>query len=74
MSTATNTQAWARFEAMLGAMHAGDLTTVEALVDETGIGVESAELVLAALVRACLFEQRGQQFMRVSAYDGADLH
>jgi DNA-binding IclR family transcriptional regulator len=74
MSTAANTQEWARFEAMLDAMRTGDVTTVRAIVDKTGIGAESAELVLEALVRADLFEQHGDQFLRVSVFRGAELH
>ena len=74
MGTAANTQEWARFEAMLDAMRTGDVTTVRAIVDKTGIGAESAELVLEALVRADLFEQHGDQFLRVSVFRGAELH
>ena len=74
MSTAANTQEWARFEAMLDAMRTGDTTTVRAIVDKTGIGAESAELVLEALVRADLFEQHGDQFLRVSVFRSAELH
>ena len=74
MSTAANTQEWARVEAMLDAMRTGDVTTVRAIVDKTGIGAESAELVLEALVRADLFEQHGDQFLRVSVFRGAELH
>ena len=73
MSTA-NAKAWAQFEAMLDAMHAGDLTTVREAVDKTGIGVESAELVLDALVRADLFEQHGDQFVRLNVFRGAELN
>jgi DNA-binding IclR family transcriptional regulator len=73
MSTTANAAAWARCEAMLTAMHAGDLTTVAAVVDETGLGSESAELLLATLVRADLFEQRGHQFIRISVFGGAEL-
>jgi DNA-binding IclR family transcriptional regulator len=58
---------------MLTAMHAGDLTTVEAVVEETGIGPESAAQVLATLVRADLFEQRGHQFIRISVFGGAEM-
>ena len=73
MRTTANVAAWERCEAMLTAMHAGDLTTVAAVVDETGLGAESAELLLATLVRADLFEQRGHQFIRVSVFGGAEL-
>ena len=75
MSTATaNAKAWTRFEALLDTMHAGDVTTVREAVDKTGIGVESAQLVLDALVRADLFEQHGDQFLRVSVFGGAEPH
>jgi hypothetical protein len=74
MSTTANAIEWARFEAMLDAMHAGDVTTVRQAVDKTGLDAESAELVLDALVRADLFEQHGDQFLRVSVFRGAELH
>ena len=73
MSTTANPQAWARFEAVLGAMHAGDVITLDEAVAKTGIAVESAELVLDSLVRADLFERHGHQFKRVSLFGNAEL-
>jgi hypothetical protein len=74
MSATANTKAWARLEATLDAMHAGDVITVHEAVDKTGIGVQSAELVLDALVRADLFEQHGDRFVRVSVFGGPEPH
>ena len=55
-------------------MRAGDVITVNELATDTGIGVESAELVLDSLVRADLFERgEQQQFIRVSLFDGAEV-
>jgi len=73
MTTTTNPEAWARFEAMLNALNAGDVITVERAVTETGIGVESVEVVLNTLVRANLFEQRGYHFIRVRLLGDAEL-
>jgi hypothetical protein len=69
MSTRTNPEAWARFEALLSAMHAGDVITVEKAAAEAGIGAESAEGVLDGLVRADLFERHGHHFIRVSLFE-----
>jgi hypothetical protein len=69
MTTTTNPEAWARFEAMLGAMHAGDVITVEKAAAEAGIGAESAASVLDGLVRADLFERHGHHFIRVSLFE-----
>ena len=55
-------------------MHAGDLITLDEAVAKTGIEVESAELVLAALVHADLFERQGHQFKRMSLLGDAELH
>jgi len=74
MSTTANREAWARLEAMLVAMHLGDVVTVDAAIQQSGIGVKAAERVFDALVRADLFEQHGRQFVRVSAFRGAELH
>jgi hypothetical protein len=73
MSTTANPQAWARFEAMLRAMQAGELITLDEAVAKTGIVVESAELVLDALVRADLLERHGHQFKRMSLLGDAEL-
>ena len=71
MSTTANPEAWVRLEAMLTAMPAGNVITVDEVVAETGIAAESVEVVLDALVRAHLFERQGQQFMRVSLFGDA---
>jgi hypothetical protein len=73
MTTTTKPEAWARFEAMLNALNAGDVITVDGAVTETGIGVESVEIVLNTLVRANLFEQRGYHFIRVGLLGDAEL-
>lgn len=73
MRTTDNPEAWARFEAMLRAMHAGDVITVDEAVATTGIVGESAALVLDALVRADLFERHRHQFIRVSLFGDAEL-
>jgi hypothetical protein len=52
-------------------MPTGDVITIDDVVKETGIEVESVEVVLDALVRAHLFERQGQQFMRVSLFGNA---
>jgi hypothetical protein len=54
-------------------MRAGDVVTVDRIVAETGMGVESATLVLDSLVRADLFERHGEQFIRVSLLGDAEL-
>ena len=55
-------------------MQPGDVITVDELAKDTGIGAESAGLVLDALVRADLFERREpQQFVRVSLFDQAEM-
>ena len=55
-------------------MRAGDVITVNDLATDTGIGAESAELVLDSLVRADLFERgEQQQFVRVSLFDEAQM-
>ncbi len=71
--TTTNAEAWARFEAMLNALNAGDVITVDGAVAETGIGVESATLVLESLVRANLFERQGHRFIRRDLLEDAEL-
>ena len=73
MSATVSPEAWARFEAMLRTMRAGDVITVDGAVDETGIGEESAALVLESLVRADLFERHEHQFIRVSLFGDAEL-
>ena len=74
MSSTANPEAWVRLEARLCEMRAGDVITVDELATDTGIGMQSAELVLNALVHAALFEHRGQQqFIRVSLFDGAEM-
>jgi hypothetical protein len=73
MTTTTNPEVWARFEAMLNALNAGDVITVDRAVFETGIGVESATLVLDSLVHASLFKQREHLFIRVSLFGDAEL-
>lgn len=74
MSTTTNPDVWARLEAMLTGMHAGDVITVGQVVADTGIGVETAGVILEGLVRADLFEQHGAHFIRVSPFGDAELH
>lgn len=55
-------------------MRAGDVITVNELATDTGISVESAELVLDSLVRADLFERRErQQYIRVSLFGEAEM-
>ena len=71
--TTTNAEAWARFEAMLNALNAGDVITVDGAVAETGIGVESATLVVDSLVRANIFEQHGHRFIRRGLLEDAEL-
>ena len=68
MSSTTNRDAWGRLESMLTAMHTGDAITVDEVVAETGIAVESVEVVLDVLARAHLFERHGQHFARVSLF------
>ena len=72
MSPTTNPDVWTRLEALLSAMHTGDVITVGQVAD-TGIGVEAAAVVLDGLVRADLFEQHGQHYLRVSMFGGAEL-
>jgi len=73
MSNIANQETWARLETRLGAMRAGDVITLDRIVAETGMGAESAELVLDSLVRADLFERHGEQFMRISLLGDAEL-
>jgi hypothetical protein len=73
MGTTTNPDVWARLEAMLTGMHAGDVITVGQVVADTGIGVEAAGVILEGLVRADLFEQHGLHFMRVSPSGDPEL-
>lgn len=54
-------------------MRAGDVITVNELATDSGIGAESAEVVLDSLVRADLFQRREQQFVRVSLFDEAQM-
>jgi hypothetical protein len=65
MVATANADAWQRFQAMLAAMHSGDLVTIEEIVCETGIGAVSARRVLDTLAHAQLFEQRGVSFVRL---------
>ena len=74
MSNRVSQETWARLETKLGAMRAGDVITVDRIVAETGMGAESAEVVLDSLVRADLFERHGEQFMRISLLGDAELH
>jgi hypothetical protein len=46
MSSTANPEAWVRLEAMLTAMPAGDVITVDDVVTEVGIEVRSVEIVL----------------------------
>jgi hypothetical protein len=73
MSNIANQETWTRLETRLGAMRAGDVITLDRIVAETGMGAESAELVLDSLVRADLFERHGEQFMRISLLGDAEL-
>ena len=54
-------------------MRPGDVITVHELTTDTGIGTESAELVLDSLVCAELFERQDQQFVRVSMFGEAEI-
>ena len=54
-------------------MRAGDVISVDELATDTGIGTESAELVLDSLVSAELFERHDQQFVRVSLFGEAEI-
>jgi hypothetical protein len=74
MSTTANPEAWARLEILLSAMHPGEVITVEEVVDQTGIVMESVALVLDALVGAALFERHEHHFVRLSLFDHAELH
>ena len=65
MVATANAHAWERLEAMLAAMHSGDLVTIEQIVCETGVSSVSAQQVLDALAHAELYEQRGAGFIRV---------
>jgi hypothetical protein len=69
MTAHLNADAWARFEAMIDAMQPGDVVTVADAVYDTGIGVESAQLMLDALTRADLFDHQGERFVRVRCID-----
>ena len=73
MSTTANPEAWARLEILLSAMHPGEVITTEEAVVQTGIGMESAALVLDALVEAALFERHGHHFVRLSLFDHDEL-
>ena len=73
MSNPANQATWTRLETRLGSMRAGDVITVDRIVAETGMGAESAELVLESLVRADLFERHGEQFMRISLLGDTEL-
>jgi len=73
MSTTANPEAWAQLEILLSAMRPGEVITVEEAVVQTGIVMESAALVLDALVGAALFEQHGHRFVRLSLFDHAEL-
>ena len=74
MSTTANSEAWARLEILLSAMKPGEVITVEEAVVQTGIAMESAALVLDALVSADLFRRHGHHFVRLSLFDHAELH
>jgi hypothetical protein len=58
MSTTANPEAWTRFETLLIAMHPGDGITVDKAAAQTGIVMESAAIVLDALVSADLFKRQ----------------
>ena len=73
MSTTANSEAWARLEILLSAMHPGEVITVEEAVVQTGIAMESAALVLDALVGAALFERHEHHFVRLRLFDHAEL-
>jgi len=73
MSKTANPEAWARLEILISAMHPGDVITVEEAVVRTGIVMESAALVLNALVGAALFERHGHCFVRLSLFDHTEL-
>jgi len=73
MSTTANPEAWARLEILLSAMQPDEMITVEEAAVQTGIVMESAALVFDALVRAALFERRGDHFVRLTLFDDAEL-
>ena len=54
MSTPANPEAWAQLEILVSAMRPGEVITVEEAVVQTGIAMESAALVLDALVGVAL--------------------
>ena len=54
MSTPANPEAWAQLEILVSAMRPGEVITVEGAVVQTGIAMESAALVLDALVGVAL--------------------
>ena len=54
-------------------MRAGDVISVDELATDTGIGMESAALVLDSLVSAELFERHDRQFVRVSLFGEAEI-
>ena len=72
MSTPANPEAWAQLEILVSAMRPGEVITVEEAVVQTGIAMESAALVLDALVGAALFERHGHHFVRLSLFDHAE--
>jgi hypothetical protein len=73
MSTTANPEAWTRLEILVSAMRPGEVITVEEAVVQTGIAMESAAIVLDALVGAALFERHGHHFVRLSLFDHAEL-
>lgn len=61
---------WDRLHQVLIGIKPGDIVSVDALVDDTGLLRETARTVLEALTRAELFERTGRdRFLRRSLFD-----
>jgi len=73
MSTTADPEAWARLKILVSATRPGEVITVGEAVVQTGIAMESAALVLDALVGAALFERHGHHFVRLSLFDRVEL-
>jgi DeoR/GlpR family transcriptional regulator of sugar metabolism len=68
MSAQDSPSRWERLEAILLTLKADDAVTVDAIVAETGLSPEMVQAVLNGLVKAELFERRGDVFVRRSLF------
>jgi hypothetical protein len=71
-SSQDSRSAWNRLEDTLLAVKVGDEITIDALVEQTGLGRETVERVLAELTRTELFAPKGSgAFVRRSLWQSA---